>query len=153
MLLNAATTSAPGTFFRERLGAQGRVAQDKFGVRGIQRQRATDDHFARQIAGLIQHVVDSGPMDGQQKSIRSLGSLPRCAGSRVTAGVPREPIQFLFAPRVTEYDLMARAREERAEFAAHQSGTENTNSHLAAFQSISDRSASCVPRRAEPLAR
>jgi hypothetical protein len=41
-------------------------------------------------------------MDGQQKSIRSLGSLLRGAGSRVASSVPREPIQFLFAARVTE---------------------------------------------------
>jgi hypothetical protein len=81
-----------GHFFRERFGTRGRVAQDEFGVRGIQRQRTTDDHLARQIAGLIQHVVDSGPMDCQQKSIRTLHGLLWSAGSRVTAGVPREPV-------------------------------------------------------------
>ena len=34
-----------------------------------------------------------------------------------------EPFSFIFAASVAEYDLMARAREERSEFAAHQSGT------------------------------
>ena len=90
------------------------VAQDEFGVCGVQKQRGTDDHLSRQIAGLIQHIVDSGPMDSQ--SVRSWAA---------SFGVPARALPPMsrtsrFA-RVAEYDLMAPAREERAAFPARQS--------------------------------
>ena len=41
----------------------------------------------------------------------------------------KEVFQFLFAARVAEDDVMADTREERAELTAHETRTENANSH------------------------
>ena len=108
------------------------------------------DRLARQIAGLTQHVVDSGPMGEPTRKHLPPGQPP--SESRLTpyCGCPARAGSVSLCCAVAEYDLMARAREERAEFAADQSGTENTNSHGTPSRSISDRSASCVPRRAAP---
>jgi len=72
---------------------------------------------------------DEGRQRAQRESQRN-GSQVR-PETLEAAGVPREPIQFLPAVGVAEYDRMAGPREKRAEFAAHQSGTENTDSHVA----------------------
>src|SRR5207248_9847154 len=90
----------------------------------VHRQGARDDHLARQVAGLSQHVVDPGPVHGQQERVRSLSGLSRCARPRFPFGVPRELLQLLLPAGVAEYHLMSGAREERAELAAHQSRTE-----------------------------
>jgi len=97
------------------------VAEDEFGILSVQRERTAYDDFARQVARLIQYVVNSGPVHGQQKDIHSLRGLARCAGPRVATGVAGEPVQLLFAAGVAESDFVAGTREKRAEFAAHQS--------------------------------
>ena len=56
---------------RELLRARGRVAEDEPGVVGVHRQRAGHDHLSRQVAGLLQHVVDSRPVHGQQEGVRA----------------------------------------------------------------------------------
>src|SRR5438094_860215 len=46
-------------FPSQRLRTRRRVSDNELGVVRIHRERATDDHLAGEIAGLLQHVVDS----------------------------------------------------------------------------------------------
>jgi hypothetical protein len=96
---------------------------------GIHRQRAAHDDLAGEVARLLQHVVQSRPVHGQEERIRILRGFGRRAGARVLAGRSREPLQLLLAPRVAENHFMPGAREQRAEFAAHQSRTQNADAH------------------------
>ena len=107
------------------------MGQDEFGVVIIHRERTGYNHLARQIACLTQHIVDSRPVHGEQYRVRFLRGLSRCAGPRLALGLPCEPLELLFAAGVAEYHLMSGSREKRPEFAAHQPGTQNANSHAA----------------------
>jgi hypothetical protein len=46
------------------------VGDGQCGVVGVHRERAGDDHFAGEIAGLLQYVVNSRPVHGKQQRIR-----------------------------------------------------------------------------------
>src|SRR5437867_551563 len=74
-------------------------------------------------------MVDPGPMNGQQEGIRFLGGLARRTGACIALGVARQFLQFVLTARVAEYDFMSSSREDRSELAAHQSRTQNANSH------------------------
>src|SRR5262249_46221578 len=115
---------------------------DEFGVVIIHREGAGDDHLARQIACLIQHVLDSRPVHGEQHRIRFLRGLSRCAGPRLALGLPGEPLELLLAVGVAEYHLMPDSRKDGSELAAHQPGTQNANSHDSTRNRISFTSAS-----------
>ena len=105
------------------------MTQDKFGVAGVQWQRAANNELAGHRADLFQHVIDSRPVYSQQKCIRILRGFFWRSCSRLSTGVSRHPIQFIPAARIAENHLVPCSRKERAEFSAHQSRTENTNSH------------------------
>src|SRR5207247_2394716 len=103
---------------------------DEPGVVGIHRERAADDGLARHIACLLQHVVDSGPVHGQQQHVRFARGFTRRAGPRVPLRLACELLQLLLAASVAEYDLVAGSRPERAELPAHQSRTQDANAHV-----------------------
>src|SRR5258708_28670270 len=68
-------------------------------------------------------------MHGKQEGVRLPRGLLGRPRSRVSAGIPSEFPELLLAARVAEDHLMPGTREERAEFAPHQSRTQNANSH------------------------
>ena len=65
------------------------MGDNELGIVGIHRQRAAYDDFARQVARLIQHVLNSGPVHGNL-------------------------LQLLLAARVAEYHLMSGSRKDRS---------------------------------------
>src|SRR5439155_17876848 len=65
------------------LRARGVVGDDEFGFLSIHREAATDDDLARQVACLAQHVVDPGPVYGEQDDVRLLPRLMRGASPRI----------------------------------------------------------------------
>src|SRR5438105_937744 len=69
-------------------------------------------------------------MHGQQERDRILRGLGWGARARPFPGLARESVQLLLAARIAEYDVVPGTREDRAEFPAHQSRTENADSHL-----------------------
>jgi hypothetical protein len=85
----------------------------------IHREGAGYDHLARQIACLVQHVLYSRPMHGEQHRVRFLRGLSRCAGPRLALGVPCEHLELLLAAGVAEYHLMSGSRKDCSELAAH----------------------------------
>src|SRR5580700_9668326 len=105
------------------------MRDDKVGVFGIHRQRAAEDDLAGEVAGPLQDIVHSRPMHGEEDRIRGLCRLARRAGLRIAVGGAGELVQLLLAAGIAEDDFMPRPREERAELAAHQSGTENAYTH------------------------
>ena len=109
-----------GNFLGERLRARRRVGDDKIGVVRVHRQRTTDDHFARQIAGLLQYIVNAGPMHSQQQRVGVACGFSWCPGPCVAFRLTREALQLLFAVRVAEDDVVSGTREDRSELAAHQ---------------------------------
>ncbi len=68
-------------------------------------------------------------MYGQQHRVRFLHGLARRAGASIAFGVPRQLFELLVAPRVAEYHVVPRSRENRSELAAHQSRAQDANSH------------------------
>src|SRR4029079_18034031 len=84
----------------------------------------------RQFARLFQHVLDSRPVHGEQHRVRFPRGLARRAGPRLARGVPCERLELPLAAGVAEHHLMARARQDRSELAAHQPGTENADAHV-----------------------
>jgi hypothetical protein len=77
----------------QRFGTGLRMAHDQVTIVLAHRQGTRHHCLTGQTAGLLQHIVDARPMDGEQQHI------------------------------------MASPREQRAELAAHQSGTQNANTH------------------------
>ena len=69
-------------------------------------------------------------MDGHQQRIRIPSGLTRCPRPRVSPRLPTESLQLSFAARIAEDHLVSGAREDRPEFAAHQSRTENADAHV-----------------------
>jgi hypothetical protein len=47
--------------------------------------------------------------------------------------ITSKPFQLIDASRIAEYHLMPGPREDRAELAAHQPGTENADPHALSF--------------------
>jgi hypothetical protein len=45
------------------------------GITGIHRHRTGDEHLSREITGLLQHVIDARPVDGQEQYVGIFGSL------------------------------------------------------------------------------
>src|SRR6266705_4111907 len=119
-----------GNLLCKLLRARGGVSDHQAGIVRIHRERAGDNDLARHVAGLFQHIVDAGPVHGQQERARFLGGLGWCAGSRLARRLAGELLELLLAPRVAEYHIMSGAREDRAEFAAHQSRTQDADSHF-----------------------
>jgi hypothetical protein len=64
---------------RDQFLSAGSVGHDKFGVAITQRNAAGYDHLARQIACLVQQVLYSRPVHGEQHRFRFLRRLSRGA--------------------------------------------------------------------------
>src|SRR6202008_4800990 len=105
------------------------VSDDELVVVRVPRPRTADDDLAGQVASLSQHVVDERPVHGEQQRVgiaRGVGGRP---GARLAFRLTREPLQLRLAACVAEDDVVAGAREDRPELAAHRARTENANSH------------------------
>jgi hypothetical protein len=76
-----------------------------------------------------QHVINPRPMHGQQQLICIRCRLGGSAGACVVLSVACQPLEFVAAPRLTEYDFMSSSREDRSELSAHR--TQDTNVHTA----------------------
>src|SRR5260370_8048662 len=70
-------------------------------------------------------------MYGQEDGFRFLRGLGRRTSACIALSVTRQPLEFVVAARIAEHDFMSSAREDRSELAAHQSRTENADSHAA----------------------
>src|SRR2546426_7817569 len=105
------------------------MRNDEVGVVRVHRERAAHDDLARQIAGLLQDVVDARPMHGEQYRVRFLRRLVRRARPRFPFRIARELLELLLAVRVAEHHFMPRSRPDRAELAAHEPRTENADAH------------------------
>src|SRR5882762_6631579 len=69
-------------------------------------------------------------MHGEQNGVCVFGCLKWSTRTCIALGVTRQPLEFLVAPRVAEHDFMSSSREDRPEFATHQPGSQNANSHV-----------------------
>src|SRR2546422_1756435 len=116
-------------FLRQFLRARRREADDEAGVAVVHREGAGDDDHAGQVAGLAQHIVHSRPVHAEQDRVRVPCCLAGRACARVCAGLACEGAQLLLAPRIAEDDFMPGPRENRSELSAHQSRTQNADSH------------------------
>src|SRR6266446_10690787 len=105
------------------------MRDDEVGVVRVHRERAAHYDLARQIAGLLQDVVDARPMHGEQYRVRILRRLARCARPRFPFRIARELLELLLAVRVAEHHFMPRSRPDRAELAAHEPRTETADAH------------------------
>ena len=63
-------------------------------VGGVHRQGAGDDDLARQVVCLLQNVVDSRPVHGQQQGVRLLGGLGRRPRPRAPPGLASSRFSF-----------------------------------------------------------
>src|SRR6266571_6014886 len=70
-------------------------------------------------------------MNGQQQRICIRCRLGRSAGTCVALGVACQPLEFVVAPRVAEYDIMSSSREDGSELSTHQTRTQDTDAHTA----------------------
>src|SRR5260370_16884369 len=70
-------------------------------------------------------------MYGQEDGFGFLRGLSRRTSACIALSVTRQPLEFVVAARIAEHDFMSSAREDRSELAAHQSRTENADSHAA----------------------
>src|SRR2546426_3155941 len=105
------------------------MRDDEARVVCVHRERAAHDDLARQIARLLQDVIDARPMHGEQYRVRFLRRLARCARPRFPFRIARELLELLLAVRVAEHHFMPRSRPDRAELAAHEPRTENADAH------------------------
>src|SRR5205807_868008 len=71
----------------------------------------------------------------RREGVCLLRGLAWCARPRSPAGFPRKLLQLFLSARMAEYDVVPGTREDRSELAAHQSRTQNADSHrcLSAF--------------------
>ena len=67
--------------------------------------------------------------DGKASGVGVLRRFPRGAHSRLCSGVARKFLQLVLTARVAEHHFVSGSREDRSELGAHQSRTENTQSH------------------------
>ena len=92
----------PSNLPRQRLCTRRGVGNGQRGVVRVHRKRARDDHCAGEVAGLLQHVVDSRPVHGQQQHIRIQGGLTRRARPRVSPRLSSKSLHLPLAARVAE---------------------------------------------------
>jgi len=113
---------------RQRLGARGRVREHEVGVVRVHRQRTRDDDRAGQAPRLREHVVDARPVDGEEDGVRPLRGLGRRAGPGACRA--REARELALGAGIAEDHVVPGACEQRAELAAHQSRSENSDAHV-----------------------
>ena len=118
-----------GNHPRKRFGAGGGVSDDESRVALVHGQRAADDRYACQPAGLFQDVAHARPVHGEHQRIGAVSGVGRSARLRRPASVASEALELSIVVRVTEDYVMAGAREDCAELAAHQPRAETSNSH------------------------
>src|SRR5262249_43944114 len=94
-------------------------------------KRAREEGLSGQAPGESQDLVDAGPVHGEEQGV-GIGRLGRRAEARFGTGLTGEPSELALAPRVAEDDLVTGAREDRAELTAHESRSQDSNSHAAA---------------------
>jgi len=111
----------------QRFCTRRRVGDSQRGVVRVHRERARENHFADEIASLLQHGVDVRPVHGQQQRIRMQSGLTRCASPRVPLRLSSESLQLSLAARLAEDYVVSCPREDRPELAAHQSATDDTD--------------------------
>jgi hypothetical protein len=70
-------------------------------------------------------------MHGQQNGVCFLRRFARRAGTSIALSLLSQLLEFSVAPSVAEYDIMPSARKDHSELPAHQSRTQNANSHAA----------------------
>jgi len=129
------------------------VGQDEVGVIRIHREGAGDDDLARQIAGLLQHIVHAQPVHRQQERVGVARGLTPRASPRVPLRLPCEPLQLLLAGGVAEDHLMSGMRKELSELAAHQPRTENPDAYTSPSMPLNVRSSLAKPAVADFLVR
>lgn len=119
------TPPLPCQFF----GAGRGVPHGERRVRGIHRQRTGDEDSSRQVAGLLQHVVDAQPVHREQHGVGASCRLGGRAGAGAATGGAGEPSQLAAAARIAEDHVVSGAREQRSERAAHQPRAEDADLH------------------------
>jgi hypothetical protein len=103
------------------------------GITGIHRHRTGDEHLPREITGLLQHVIDARPVNGQEQHVGTFGGFARRAGRGAATRLTGEPVQLPLTARVTKDDIVPGFREDRAELSAHQTRIENSDTHVRAL--------------------
>jgi hypothetical protein len=68
-------------------------------------------------------------MNGQEQHVGTVGGFARRAGHCAATRLTGEPVQLPLTARVTKDDVVPGSREDRAELSAHQTRTENSNTH------------------------
>src|SRR5207247_9986610 len=82
---------------RQRLCTRRRVGHGERRVAGVHRERAGYDHFAGEVAGLLQYGCDSRPVDRQQQRVRIQGRLARGTSTGMASCLSSESLQLTFA--------------------------------------------------------
>jgi hypothetical protein len=88
------------------------------------------DQFSREITGLLQHVIDARPVNGQEQHVGTFGGFARRAGRCAATRQTGEPVQLPLTARVTKDDVVPGFREDSAQLSAHQTRTENSDTHV-----------------------
>jgi len=109
------------------------MRNNQLGIGAIERQRTTHHYLARQVAGLIEHIVHLRPIDGQQYGVCAVHGFRGAAGPGIVAGLARQSIQLVLSTGVAEDDLMACERQDRADLAAHQPRPQYADFHAESF--------------------
>jgi hypothetical protein len=78
-------------------------------------------------------------MDGEQQRVGAIGRLGRGPGMRTASGAPRKSLELARIAGITEYDLVAGAREDRSKPTAHEAGPKNSDAHTSSVDARVER--------------